>query len=430
MSPQLTLQTPLALAPTEVPSYLEQLWSPEQQGSAGTGANTFCLLIWQPAWAEQQLVRTGHLAGPITGQHTKDLIDAARQAIEAQDLNRTTAPLDGSVIEALSRLSAANEVESEDLRGQYIDPALSALQPRRLITLAPTVDPNQRLETLVAAYCPLPEEGGGTTACGDVVVLRGGHDALREGLSIVEPLLSPSLPAWVWWNGFLDEAPELMTQLASTPRRLIIDTAVGEPKQCLNVLAERIGSGQAVNDLNWLRLRSWRETLAMVFDPPHRRDALSHIVQIDIDIDGPHPAQGLLMAAWIADRLAWTLDSSETHEGGVISRFKRGDGGSVTLNLAPVPVDQPSVHAGQLVGLRLISQPDDTRGVCVILCTESGGCMRLESGGMADLELHEEVVPIQPNSPEMDIARLLSGGHDTTNPLLANAATLAARLLN
>ena len=35
-------------------------------------------------------------------------------------------------------------------------------------------------------------------------------------------------------------------------------------------------------------------------------------------------------------------------------------GGSVTLNLAPVPVDQPSVHAGQLVGLRLISQPDDT----------------------------------------------------------------------
>ena len=51
MSPQLTLQTPLELAPAEVPHYLEQLWSPEQQGSTGTGANTFCLLIWQPAWA-------------------------------------------------------------------------------------------------------------------------------------------------------------------------------------------------------------------------------------------------------------------------------------------------------------------------------------------------------------------------------------------
>ena len=68
MSPQLTLQTPLELAPADVPTYLEQLWSPEQQGSTGTGANTFCLLIWQPAWAEQHLIRTGRLNGPITGQ--------------------------------------------------------------------------------------------------------------------------------------------------------------------------------------------------------------------------------------------------------------------------------------------------------------------------------------------------------------------------
>ena len=80
MSPQLTLQTPLELAPAEVPHYLEQLWSPEQQGSTGTGANTFCLLIWQPAWAEQQLIRSGRLSGPITGQQSAPLIAAGRQA--------------------------------------------------------------------------------------------------------------------------------------------------------------------------------------------------------------------------------------------------------------------------------------------------------------------------------------------------------------
>ena len=94
-----------------------------------------------------------------------------------------------------------------------------------------------------------------------------------------------------------------------------------------------------------------------------------------------------------------------------------------------VPMGQPSVHAGQLVGLRLICQPDDGKGVCVILCAESGGCMRLEGGGMASLDLHEEVVPAQHSTPEMDVARLLSGGHDSTNPLLAAAAPLAARLL-
>ena len=430
MSPQLTLQTPLALAPSEVPSYLEQLWSPDQQGGAGTGANTFCLLIWQPAWVEQQLIRTGCLPGPITGQQSSEVIAAARQAITDQDLPTTTAPLDRSVIQALSEINSPSDPDSEDLRGQYIDPALSALQPRRLITLAPTIDPEHKLETLVAAYCPLPEEGGGTAACGDVIVLRGGEAALQNGMAIVEPLLSPSLPAWVWWNGVLDEAPDLMNQLASQPRRLIIDTAVGQPKQCLDVLAQRISSGQAVNDLNWLRLRSWRETLAMVFDPPHRREALAHIVRIDVDVEGSHPAQGLLMTAWIADRLGWTLKSSEEQDGNVQACFLRPDGEQVRMNLMSIPVEAPSVHSGQLVGLRLISKPDTGRGVCVILCTESGGCMRLEGGGMADLELHEEVVSIQHASPEMDIARLLGGGHDTTNPLLANAAALAARLLS
>ena len=427
MSPQLTLQTPLELAPAEVPHYLEQLWSPEQQGSTGTGANTFCLLIWQPAWAEQQLIRSGRLSGPITGQQSAPLIAAGRQAVLDADLPLSTPPLDGAVVKAVADLEG--QANAEDLRGQYIDPALSALMPRRLITLAPTIDAAQPLETLVAAYCPLPEEGGGTAACGDVVVLRGGHGALHEGLSILDPLLPESMPAWVWWNGCIDEAPELMQRLTSAPRRLIIDTGLGDPHQCLELLRRRVESGQAVNDLNWLRLRSWRETLAMVFDPPQRRDALSHITRLDIDVEGHHPAQGLLLAAWIADRLGWTLLSTAAVENGTTAQFKRSDGTEVNFQLMAVPTAQPNVHAGQMVGLRLIAEPENGQGVCVILCAESGGCMRLEGGGMANLELHEEVVPVQHDTPEMDVARLLGGGHDSTNPLLAAAAPLAARLL-
>ena len=427
MSPQLTLQTPLELAPADVPTYLEQLWSPEQQGSTGTGANTFCLLVWQPAWAEQQLIRTGRLNGPITGQQSDQLVAACRQAVVDADLPSGTPPLSEALIRTAAGWDGDNP--SEDLRGQYIDPALSTLQPRRLITLAPTIDPEHKLETLVAAYCPLPEEGGGTTACGDVVVLRGGRNALKDGLAILQPLLPERMPAWVWWNGSLDEAPDLLEQLAGTPRRLIIDSAVGTPRQCLDLLRTRVQSGQAVNDLNWLRLSNWQETLAMVFDPPQRREALGHITQMEIDVESHHPAQGLLLAAWIADRLGWELISSESDDDVINARFQRGDGETVRFQLMSVPMGQPSVHPGQMVGLRLICQPDDGRGVCVILCAESGGCMRLESGGMADLELHEEIVPVQSRTPEMDVARLLGGGHDTTNPLLASAAPLAARLL-
>ena len=63
MSPQLTVQTPLQLPPSEIPSYLEQLWSHEEGGNKG--ANTFSLLIWQPSWIEQKLIQNGINEGAL-----------------------------------------------------------------------------------------------------------------------------------------------------------------------------------------------------------------------------------------------------------------------------------------------------------------------------------------------------------------------------
>jgi glucose-6-phosphate dehydrogenase assembly protein OpcA len=324
--------------------------------------------------------------------------------------------------------------ETQDLRGQFVDSAISTHMPRRLITLAPTLDESKPLETLVAAYCPLPDEGGAGAACGDVVVLRGSLGALREAMPMVQPLVRDELPCWVWWNSSLDEPNELLETLAPPPRRLVIDTSRGRPARCLEVLVNRIKTGQAVNDFNWLRLRSWRESLAMVFDPPSRRDALQHVVQLDVDVEGDHPVKGLLLAAWMADRLGWHLESShpvmqEGSVAGIAAEFQRTDGETVRFRLMPVPVGVPKAHPGAIVGLRLICQPRERPPLCVILCSESGGCMRLEAGGMAAMELAEEVVPLPEESEEKEMARLLAGGHDSTNPLLAAAAPLAATLL-
>ena len=50
MKPQLTLQTPLELPHQEISNYLNQLWISEDEDSSG--ANTFTLMVWQPAWLE------------------------------------------------------------------------------------------------------------------------------------------------------------------------------------------------------------------------------------------------------------------------------------------------------------------------------------------------------------------------------------------
>ena len=429
MSPQLTLQTPLQLPPSEIPTYLDQLWSHDERGDKG--ANTFCLIIWQPAWIEQKLVKSGKLSGPIVGSHRIDLIEAARQIILEGDLPNSTSPLDFRVQSSIQSEEPIKEVE--DLRGQHIDTSISNLQPRRLITIAPTIEKETTLETLVAAYCPLPEEGGGKTACGDVIVLRGNKTAINNGLEIVETLVPGELPSWLWWNGRIDEAPEFLKALALPNRRLIIDTALGEPKDCLKLLLQRIKSGQAVNDLNWLRLRGWRETLAMVFDPLQRRNTLDNIEKIDIDIEGSQSVQGLLLAAWIADRLDWKLQNCVFSRKDYLKvNFSRPDKTIVAVSLTSLPIGKPSINPGQIVGLRLIARANNEQknDICVILASESGECMRLEAGGMARMELIEQVVPIQKSSLENDVARLLSSSRGNTSPLLASAAPIATEMLN
>ena len=440
MSAQLTLQAPHALPPAEVQAYLDQLW---QQGlEASSGAATFTLVVWDWAWLEQQLVRCGRVDGPITGLLREEVLTAAREAAQDCGIPLGTAPMDPQLAWAIGRLEGGHR--AEDLRGQFVEATISAHMPRRMITLAPTLDRSAPLETLVAAYCPLPEERGGSAACGDVVVLRGGTGSLEQSLGLIQPLIGTELPCWVWWNSSLDEAPALLASLAEAPRRLVVDSSLGTPRRCLDLLVEHIEAGQAINDLNWMRLRSWRESLAMVFDPPSRRDALDQVVQLDIDVEGDHPVKGLLLAAWIADRLGWHLVDSYWVDGqgpgqvvgqglgagaGIGAEFQRTDGQTVRLRLMPVPMGVPKTHPGAIVGLRLICQRSPGAPLCVILCSESGGCMRLESGGMASMELIEDEVPLPNESEEMEMARLLSGGHDSTNPLLAAAAPIAAKLL-
>ena len=105
MSPQLTLQTPLELPPSEVPHYLDQLWSRDQASSIG--AHTFCLLIWQPAWVEQQLVRTGRLEGPIMGVQRNEVEEAGRKAVLELDLPLSPRLLEAPYRTAWPRLMAA-----------------------------------------------------------------------------------------------------------------------------------------------------------------------------------------------------------------------------------------------------------------------------------------------------------------------------------
>ncbi len=99
MTPQLTLQTPLQIPSEEIPNYLKKLWTEGQVDNKG--ANTFCLVVWQPAWLEQKLAYSGKIKGPITGNQRSEIINAARKLILEKDLPHSTPPLDKKVFASL-----------------------------------------------------------------------------------------------------------------------------------------------------------------------------------------------------------------------------------------------------------------------------------------------------------------------------------------
>ena len=429
MKPQLTLQTPLELPHEEISNYLNQLWISEDEESSG--ANTFTLMVWQPAWLEQCIVRTGLINAPITGCLSPEIIEIAKKTILDNGLSHTTSINSKEFLSLLKK--KLSDKNYEDLRGQFFESSISSLNPRRLITLAPTLNDKSEIKTFVSAYCPLSDSSIMQPICGDLVVIRGDSNSIsKEGLKIVDELSIKDLPSWLWWNGSLDESPEIFDYFSKHDLRLIIDTANGIPKRCLKVLNQSIKSNKAINDLNWVRLKSWRESLAMIFDPPSRRPILEHISDIDVDIEGEHIIQALFLISWISDKLEWLFTKID-NDGEVIKiEFERKNGEKISTCINSVPVGNPSIHSGQVIGLRLISKISEVQenNTCIILGCESVECMRLEAGGMADMQLIEQVVPNYFSSSESDVSKLLGSSRGNTSPLFENTVKIALQIFN
>ena len=70
------------------------------------------------------------------------------------------------------------------------------------------------------------------------------------------------------------------------------------------------------------------------------------------------------------------------------------------------------------------------KNTCIILGSESAECMRLEAGGMADMQLIEAVVPNYYFSSESDVSKLLASSRGNTSPLFENAINISSKIFD
>jgi hypothetical protein len=160
--------------------------------------------------------------------------------------------------------------------------------------------------------------------CFEQTTVLASGSAVRAIANIIQPLLKPELPVYLWWLGDPPGDDRVFNSLVALSSRVIVDsTSFFNPEQDMRTLALLLqGSPDcALRDLNWARLNPWRQLIAQFFDVAEYRPYLVGVNSIEIahavaplatpmrdeygDVS-PNPARALLLAGWLKARLGWT----------------------------------------------------------------------------------------------------------------------------
>lgn len=310
-----------------------------------------------------------------------------------------------------ARAATFNLVVFEAQDRSFLEPSASVesiatQNPCRVIDLRskPEGDPNEGVEAQVAAYCPIQRDRSNLICC-EYITLQAPESAFLRMCSTVDALLIHDLPTFLWWQGDLDLNSELFQKLVSQVDRIIVDSRhFINPEEDLGEMHQLIKAGHFCSDLNWQRLGSWQELTAQAFDPPDRREALNWIDRATLDYKAPNPCQAYLCLGWLASRLDWNpVERTQALEHDyLIDRilFTTPRETSIKAELASVPVATETTEVGDLIGLRLNSS-DTQVDACTVLCSETTGCMRMETMGGAQSCSIRQVSAI--DNPSVDV---------------------------
>ncbi|WP_017314526.1 glucose-6-phosphate dehydrogenase assembly protein OpcA [Mastigocladopsis repens] len=399
-----SIQAPKDVSLSEIEAELSQIW--QSYGMAGedgalpaaTRATTFTLVVYEPEETQQLLAALGFYNGPIDGILGPQTVAALREAQKAFGLDRTGK----ATPEMLTRLREevakrhSNGATGDNGSGgvSYAPEATSpriadeiaSRNPCRIIALFPITGEDVGVKAQVSAYCPIQKQSSSTLICCEYITLTGTAAALERIGGMIPALLIGGLPKFLWWKATPDPNNALFKRLSAVCNNVIVDSCnFNKPETDLLSLQELVEAGVPLADLNWRRLSGWQELTAEAYDPPQRRAALTEVDKVNIDYEKGNPVQALMFLGWLASRLQWRPVSyqkeSEDYDITQI-HFVAHDQRQIQAELAGVPVGDVGEVAGDLIALRLSST--NVQANCgTLICSETGGCMRMETQGGA-----------------------------------------------
>ncbi|WP_375501761.1 glucose-6-phosphate dehydrogenase assembly protein OpcA [uncultured Nostoc sp.] len=414
-----SLQAPKDISLNEIDTELNQIWqSYGITGDSGglpsaTRATTFTLVVYEPEETQYLLAALGFYNGPIDGILGPQMVAALREVQKKNGLPETgtATPETLSVLREEFAKVQRNGSGGEHAAGGILNTAspriadeIALRNPCRIIALFPIAGEDEGVKAQVSAYCPIQKQSSSTLICCEYITLSGTAAALERIGGMIPALLIGGLPKFLWWKATPDPNNGLFKRLAAVCNNVIVDSCnFNKPESDLLHLEELVETGVPLADLNWRRLASWQELTAEAYDSPNRRAALKEIDRVTIDYEKGNPAQALLFLGWLASRLQWQPVSYEKESGDydiTRIRFIAQEQRQVEAELAGVPVADVGDIIGDLIALRLSST--NAQADCgTVICSETGGCMRMEThGGAQSAGLFQQVTSLSEQKAE------------------------------
>jgi len=424
-APLVSLQAPKDVSLSQIEAELAQIWqmyNTTNEDGSHTGAMraaTFTLIVYEPEENQQLLSELGFYVGPLDGIYGPQMETAVRAAQKKYGLptdGKFSPELLNKLREAVAQKQVENATEgtaaafqsTASSAGAMAD-AIATQNPCRIISLLPTVGEDEGVTAQVSAYCPIQKRTQSTLICCEYITLKGTEEALGRVSSLVSSLLISELPKFLWWKATPDPKLELFRKVGSLCNSVIVDSSrFQEPEQELLKLLSLMNDGIHIADLNWSRLASWQELAAEAFDAPERRAALKEVDRVTIDYEKGNSTQALMYLGWLASRLQWTPVSYKLERGDYDLHHIElitNDNRTVKAELGGVPVFAGDV-LGDIIGLSLGST-NPSADCNTILCSETTGCMRMESGGAAQSARVHQVSSLADQRAEVMLSQQL-----------------------
>jgi glucose-6-phosphate dehydrogenase assembly protein OpcA len=231
-------------------------------------------------------------------------------------------------------------VADEELAGEVsgVISRLSGRHPSRSVILITDDDaPRDDLDVRLSTMCNVPGPEG-RHVCSEQILLRAEGEYARHPESLVDPLLIPDLPVFLWCPGEVSlESPEFR-RLAGLAERLILDSATDRDcEQALANMARFVGRGDRpyLGDLQWTALSPWRSFIAALYDPPERAAARRDLRRVRVEHRPSGLCRALLAAGWISSALGREPEGARRTGAGRAFAFS----GGLEMELEPLESD-------------------------------------------------------------------------------------------